>query len=68
MEVEAQLFQVENVSPGKTAKTLNISDTIQLIFIKFYQNDHTVSGHLILLTDDLGNVGQCQNLQKCGYF
>ena len=53
------IFQVENVSPGKTKK-LNVSDIIQPIFIKFLKISH-------------GNVGQGQNLQqlsflKCKYF
>ena len=51
----------------KPKKALNIFDTIQPIFIKFYQNDRTVSGHLMLATDDLENVGQGQNLQKCSF-
>ena len=29
----------------------------------FHQNDRTLSGHLILVTDDLENVRQCKNLQ-----
>ena len=51
------IFQVENVSPEKTGKTLNISDNIQQISI-IHQNDCTVSGHLILVTNDLENVDQ----------
>ena len=68
MNVAGQLirhFQVENVSPGKTEIMLNISDTIELTFIKFSPNDRTVAGHLILVTDYFENVGQCRNFQKC---
>ena len=45
-------------------KTLNIYDTIQRFSLSFHQNDRNVSGHLILATDDLENVGQGKNLQK----
>ena len=42
------------MSTGKTEKTWNISDTIQPIFIKL----SPVSGHVILVTDYVENVGQ----------
>ena len=61
------LFRWKMCHLEKHKKTLNIFDTIQPIFIKFSSNDHTVltvAGHLILVTDYLGNVGQDQNLQK----
>ena len=54
------IFHVKNASPGKTEKTMNISNPIQHDF-HLYRNDHTVSGDLILVTDDLEKVGQCQN-------
>ena len=31
----------------------------------FHQNDRTVLVHLILVRDDIENVGQSQHLQKC---
>ena len=49
----------------KTEKTLNISDINQPIFIKLHQNERTVSGHIILATAHLENVGQGQDLKKC---
>ena len=58
------IFQVENVSPRKLEKKWKISDTIQSIFVTFSTKYRTVSGHLILVTDDLGNVGQGQKLEK----
>ena len=33
--------------------------------IDFHQNDRTVSGHITLVTDDIENLGQGQNLRKC---
>ena len=57
MEVAVQIvsnFQVENVSPGKTDKRLNIFD-INQFSSGFHQNDRTVPGHLMLVTDDLEN-------------
>ena len=68
MEIAAQFslhFQMENVSPGKTKKMLNITNQFSS---SFHQNDHTVSGHLMFVTNDLENVGQGQNLQKCYFF
>ena len=53
------------MSPGKTEIMLNISDTIELTFIKFSPNGRTVAGHLILVTDYFENVCQGRNFQKC---
>ena len=77
MEIAAQYsinFPDEKcVAWKKKKKTLIIYDTIQLIYIKlpfnqftlsFHQNNYSVSGHLILITDDLVNVSQGQNLKK----
>ena len=56
----------------KTEETLNIYNTSRFSS-SFPQNDCNVCGHLILVTDDLENVGQDQNLQNfsfltCEYF
>ena len=70
MDVAGQLslhFQVENVSPGKTEIMLNISDTIELTFIKFSPNDRTVAGHRISVTGNFENVGQGRNFQKLSF-
>ena len=67
MEMTTQLsrhFPCGKCVTWKTEKK-NIYDIIQPIFITFYQNNSNVSGHQILITDDLENVGQCKNLQKC---
>ena len=44
------IFQMENVSPGKQKKKLNISDTIQRIFTKIIV---LCTDHLFVVTDDL---------------
>ena len=57
------MYYLENRKP------LNIYDTIQRIFIKFLPNyDRNVADHLILVTSDLENVGQSQNLQTKAVF
>ena len=70
MEVVAQLslyFPGGKCYLEKHKKTLNISDTIQPISSSFHQNYRTVAGHVILVTDDLQNVGQGNNLQKFSF-
>ena len=63
------IFQMENVSPGKTEKKrCQRSKLFNQFSSNFHQNDHALPGHLILWTDDLKNVGQSQNLQKCLFF
>ena len=57
-------FQVGKCVTWQTENKLNISDAIQPIFIMLLQNDHTGSGHLIFVRNDVENVGQGQNLQK----
>ena len=47
---------------------MNIFDIIQLIFIKFHKNDRTKAIYVILVTDDLKNVGKSKNLQKKNHF
>ena len=61
------IFRVENVSPGKAEKRLSTTP-FNRFSLSFHQNDRTVSGHLILVTDDLENVGQGQNLQNDHFF
>ena len=67
MEVAAELslhfVTWKIVSPRTTQKTLNISNTIQSIFIKFSPKSCTAGGRLIVVIDDHENVGQGQNLQ-----
>ena len=59
------IFQVENVSP---LKKHSISPTTSNRFSShFHQNDHSVLGHLMLVTDDLANLDQGQNLQKVNF-
>ena len=45
---------------------------LQHLSTNFHQvstrNDRIESGHLILLTDDLENVGKCKNLQKFSFY
>ena len=48
--------------------TFNISVIIQPNFIRFSQNDHNMSGHIILVTDDLNALSQGQNLEKIAHF
>ena len=50
------IFQVFHLK--KTEQTLNQFSS------SFHLNDRNVSGHLILVTSDLENVGQCKNLSK----
>ena len=45
----------------KQKKERRISPTS---FNHFHQNDRIVSGHQFIVTDDLENVGQGQNLQE----
>ena len=71
MEVAGQLSlhtPVENVSPGKAEKTLNISTTpLNQFSMSSHQSDRDTSGHPILVIDDLEHVGQDQNLQKFSF-
>ena len=52
----------------KQQKTLNISDMIQAISSSLRQNNHTVSGHLMHISDDLENVGRGKNLQNSHFW
>ena len=56
------IFQVENVSPGKQKKTLNIYDTIQPIFIMFSPKLSKFVWPSNFFTDDIEIVDQGQNL------
>ena len=55
------IFQGEKFTWKYRKKTLNIYN-IRLILSSFHQNDHNVSGHVILVTDGLENVGEGHNL------
>ena len=61
------ILQVENVLPGKRKKNVEYlrhrSRDFHHIFTEMIAN-RTVAGHLILVTDDLENVGQRGNLEK----
>ena len=68
MEVVAQLslhFSVENMCRLKRRKKRWPSPTpFNRFSSDFNQNYHTLFGHLTLLTDNIENLGQGQNLQK----
>ena len=57
------IFLVENVSPRKT-ENVEYHPTPFNRFSRFsssfHQNDDTVSGHLIFVTDDSENIVQCK--------
>ena len=57
-------FPMGNVSPGNIQIHWIYITPFNRFASGFHQNDHTVSVHLVLVTDDLENVGQAQNLQK----
>ena len=68
MKVAGQLgyhFPVRKCDTWKNRKLLICPLQFNRFSLSIHQNDCTVSGNLILLTDDLGNVGQLKNLQIC---
>ena len=69
MEVAAQFslrFADKNVSPEKTEQNV---DFLRHRFSRgFHQNDRTVFCHLILVNDDLENVGQGLTFKRCSFF
>ena len=67
MEVATQFslhFPGEKCVTWKTEKRLLETIPLNSFSANLYQNDRNVSDHLILITNDLENVGQGKNLQK----
>ena len=58
---------MEYILPENTEKRWKSPTPFNRFSSSFHQNDRTVSGHLILATDDLEKVGQGQHLQKCSF-
>ena len=54
------------MSLGKTEKNFEYLRFNQFSS-SFHENDRNVYGHLILVTDDLENVGHGQNLQNAHF-